>query len=154
MSSPRKLDLQLPLVLADLDLQLEVDLVGHMHREAQTAAFELDLVVPSERVREGVQARGRLLTIEPLLLGDFHQVHADLLGVIFSPNTALAITVVARSGTRPAAEELCGSSVVRISPTTRPRASSTHHGWASHCLDTAPRPDTTRTAHRRDGRCC
>jgi len=26
-----------------------------MHLEAQTAAFELDLVVPSDRVREGVQ---------------------------------------------------------------------------------------------------
>lgn len=57
------------LVLADLDLQLEVELVGHMHREAQTAAFELDLVVPSERVRESAQAAGRLLTTQPLLLG-------------------------------------------------------------------------------------
>ena len=27
-----------------------------MHREAQTAAFELDIVVPSERVRKGMQA--------------------------------------------------------------------------------------------------
>ena len=32
-----------------------------MHLEAQTAAFELDLVVPSERVREGVQAGGGVL---------------------------------------------------------------------------------------------
>jgi hypothetical protein len=48
------------LFLADLDLQLEVGLVGHMHREAQTAAFELDLVVPSERVCESVAAAGSL----------------------------------------------------------------------------------------------
>lgn len=56
-----------------------------MHREAQTAAFALDLVVPSERVREGVQAGGRLLTTQPLLLGDSIRSMLISLVLIFSP---------------------------------------------------------------------
>ena len=45
-----------------------MDLVGHMHLEAQAAAVELDLVVLGERVGERVQAGGGVLPAEPLLL--------------------------------------------------------------------------------------
>src|SRR6185437_14245620 len=75
---PGELDLQLPGVVTDLDLELEVHLVGHVHGELEIAALELDLVVACERVRDGVKASRSLLAAQPRPLGQLDELHSDL----------------------------------------------------------------------------
>jgi hypothetical protein len=53
-ASPGELDLQLAVVVSDLDLDLQVDVVGHAHGDATTGAIELDSVVPGESVGKGM----------------------------------------------------------------------------------------------------
>jgi hypothetical protein len=66
LASPGELDLQLAVVLSDLDLDLQVDLVGHAHGDATTGAIELDSVVPGESVSKGMEPSRSLLATKVL----------------------------------------------------------------------------------------
>src|SRR4051794_34917197 len=79
--SPCELDLELASVVPDLELELELHLVGNVHLETQASSVELDLVVFGQRVGERVQAGGGGLSAQQFLLGDLHQVHYGLLRV-------------------------------------------------------------------------
>jgi len=59
-TSPGELDLQL-VDVAELDLDLEIDLVGHAHGDATAVPLELDRVVAGQGVRQGVEPGGGLL---------------------------------------------------------------------------------------------
>src|SRR5690606_35649424 len=74
-SSPAELDLDLRTVGAHLELEGELDLVGHVDRVAQPLALERDLVVARQLVGELAQALRRLLAAEPrpgLVLDELH----------------------------------------------------------------------------------
>src|SRR5215218_1340110 len=78
--SPCELDLQLTLVALDLQLDLEVHLVGDTDVEAHPAALELDVVVAGEHVGEPVQPGCGLLAAEALLLLYGEDVHCRSFG--------------------------------------------------------------------------
>ena len=74
-ASPGELDLQLVLVVPELDLDLQVDLVGHTHGDPTTRAIELHGVVASKGVGQGVELGRGLLATEMPGLSDLEQVH-------------------------------------------------------------------------------
>src|SRR6187200_3552669 len=74
-ASPGELDLQLVLVVSELDLDLQVDLVGYPHCDPTTRARELDRVVPGKGVGQGVEPGRGLLATDVLGLIDLEQVH-------------------------------------------------------------------------------
>jgi len=61
---PGELDLELTLVVTDLNLELELHFIGHVHGEALSASCELHLVVTCECVGEGMQPCGGLLAAD------------------------------------------------------------------------------------------
>ena len=82
---------------------LSVDLVGHVHGEAHSAALELDVVVAREHVGQGAQPRRDLLAAEALLLLDLEDVHQLSFVVGWVDGVASASPAAALAGSRPAA---------------------------------------------------
>src|SRR3954469_4114558 len=78
LALPGELELELGAVVVDLELDLEVDLVGHMRAHAHPALLELDVVVARQLVGERPQARGALLAAQPFLALDLYEVHVWL----------------------------------------------------------------------------
>jgi hypothetical protein len=80
-ASSGELDLQF-VDVAELDLDLEIDFVGHADGDATAVPLELDRVVVRQGVRQGVERGGGLLAAEVLGLGDLEQVHGGSSGAI------------------------------------------------------------------------
>jgi hypothetical protein len=77
--SPGEFDLELSFVVAEFDLDLEVDLLRYVDGDAPPVAYELDLVVPGEGIGQRVQTLRRLLSAQPFTFVDLEQIHPDLL---------------------------------------------------------------------------
>src|SRR5205814_7475028 len=73
--SPCELDLELAAVIFDLELDLEMNLVGHPRDEAQPVALHDDPVSGGELVRDCVQSRRCLLARQRGLLLQLYEVH-------------------------------------------------------------------------------
>ena len=117
--SPGELDLDLPFLVTDLDLELEVHLVGHVHREAEVTSFELHLVVAGKGVGECMEARSSLFSAQPLLLRELKQVHRWSPSWWFTAVVASAdvVSPMGRFGQRP----VCASS--------RPDSTASTRAW-------------------------
>src|SRR5215212_1980787 len=75
---PRELDLELRLVVGDLELDLQIDLVGHLGDEAQVLLLHHDVVAGGQLVRDRAKPGRRGLPGQRLALLEFHQLHCLL----------------------------------------------------------------------------
>jgi hypothetical protein len=74
-AGPLQLDLDLCFVVAHLDLDLELHLVGHVHRQALARPLHLDVVVGGKRVGDSAEPCSGLLSQDELHALDLQDLH-------------------------------------------------------------------------------